>query len=88
MNADELADATRGGGARVGGGLDRSDVATDDRGDEAGIDFLPANEHDVRGLDHGVGGLDHADQAAGFDHAECVAEFALVLVSHLSGSRE
>ena len=80
MHADQLADAAGGGGPGVGGGLDRADVAADDRGDQPGIHFLPAHEHDVRGLQHGVGGLDHADEAARLDHAERVAEGRFVVV--------
>ena len=84
MNADQFADAPRGRGAGVGGGLHRADVAAHDRGDEPGVDFLPADEHDVRGLDHRVGGFDHADQAARLDHAERVADFAFLFVSHFA----
>ena len=77
VDADQLADAARGGGAGVGRGLHGADVAADDRGDQAGIDLLPADEDDVRGLHHRVGRFDHADQAARFDHAERVAEQVL-----------
>ena len=83
VHADELADAARGGGAGVGRGLHRADVAAHDRGHEAGVDFLPADEHDVRGLDHRVGGFDHADEPARLDHAERVADVAFVFVSHV-----
>ena len=46
------------------------DVPADDRGDQPGVDLLPADEDDVGRLDHRVGRLDHADQAAGLHHAE------------------
>ena len=73
MHRDQLADAAGGRGAGVGGGLDRADVAADEHGDVAGADVFLADQDDVGGLDHGVGGLDRADEAAGFDHAERVA---------------
>ncbi len=39
-------------------------------GHVARADVLLAHEHDVRGLDHGVGGLDRADEALRLDHPE------------------
>ena len=73
VDGDELADAPRGGRTRVGGGLHRSHVAADDRGDQARVDFLPADEDDVGGLQHRVSRLDHADQPDRLDHAERLA---------------
>ena len=70
MNAHQLADATGGSGARIGRGLHRRDVTSDDCRDEAGIHLLPADEHDVRRLDHGVRRFDHANQASRFDQSE------------------
>ena len=55
----------------------RADVTSDNRGDQAGVDLLPADEHDVRGLHHRVGGLDHAHESARFDHAERFAAVCL-----------
>ena len=83
VHADELADAAGGGGAGIGRGLHRADVAAHDRRHEARVDFLPADEHDVGRLAHRVGGFDHADEAARLDHAERVADlaFGLVLLS-------
>ena len=63
----ELADAARGGGAGVGGGLDGADVAADHDGDVAGADVFLADQDDVGGLDHGIGGLDRADETMRFD---------------------
>jgi hypothetical protein len=40
------------------------------RGHVAGADLLPADQRDLRGLDHGVGRLDHRDQTLGLDHPE------------------
>ena len=75
--APEAADATRGGGAGIGCGLHRTDITTHDRGDQSGIDLLPTDKHDVRSLDHRVGGFNHADQSARFDHADCFADVRL-----------
>ena len=72
VHGDQLADAPRGGRAGIGRGLDRADVAAREHRDVAGADVLLADEHDVGGFDHRVGGLDGADEAARFDHAECV----------------
>src|SRR5215207_1288415 len=76
MDADQFADTPGGGRAGVSRGLHRADIAAYDCRDQAGVDFLPANEDDVRGLDHRVGGLDHADQTARLDHAQRVADLA------------
>src|SRR5438874_5778536 len=80
VDADELADAAGGGGAGVGRGFHRSDIASDDRGHQAGIDFLPADEHDVGRLHHRVGGFNHPDEPARLDHAERVAYVTFRLV--------
>ena len=72
VDGDELADAAGGGRARIGRGLDRADVAAREHGDVAGADVFLADEGDVRGLDHRIGGLDGADEAARFNHAEGV----------------
>src|SRR4029079_630724 len=77
VNADELADAARGGGAGVGGRLHRGDIAADDRGDQPGVHLLPADEDDVGRLDHRVRRFDHADQAARFDETERFARKVL-----------
>ena len=77
MNADQLTDATGGGRACIGRRLDGTDIPANDRGDEPGINFLPSHKHDVRGLHHRVRGLDHADQPASFDHADCFADVCL-----------
>src|SRR5439155_24729574 len=38
--------------------------------DKPAADLLPPDEADVGGLDHGVGGLDGADEPAGLDETE------------------
>ena len=70
MDRDQLADAARGGGAGVGRGLHRADVAAHQHGDVAGADVFLADQRDVGGLDHRVGGFDRADEAFGFDQPE------------------
>ena len=72
VDGDEFADAAGRGGTGVGRGLDRADVAAREHRDVAGADVLLADEHDVGGLDHRIGGFDGADQAAGFNHSEGV----------------
>src|SRR3954454_10013202 len=44
VDGDELADPARRGSARVGGRLDRGDVAANHRGHVAGADLLPPDE--------------------------------------------
>ena len=63
VDRDELADAPRRGRAGVGRGLDRADVAAHQHGDVAGADVFLADQDDVGGLHHRVGGFDRADQA-------------------------
>jgi len=72
VHADEFADLLGGGGTGIGGGLDGADVATDHDGHEAAADLDAADEGDVCGLDHGIGGFNGADEALGFDHSESV----------------
>ena len=45
--------------------------AAHDGRDISGTNLFPADERDLRGLDHRVGRLDHRDQAFRFDHPEC-----------------
>src|ERR1035437_5523980 len=54
-------------------------VAPHHRGDIPRANFFPANQRDLGRLDHRVRGLNHRDQSAGLDHAECFA--------HASSSR-
>src|SRR4029079_2515502 len=82
MDADELADAACRGCACIGRGLHGGDVAANDRSDQTGVDFLPADEQDVRRLDHRVGGFDHAHESAGLDEAE---RFAWQFLRHTYG---
>src|SRR5207247_9139814 len=70
VDGDQLADAARGGGAGVGRGLHRGDVAAHDRGHIARADLFPAHEGHLGGLDHGIGRLAHRDAPFGLDHPE------------------
>src|SRR6186713_132297 len=71
VDGDELADPAGRGRARVGGRLDRGDVAPAHDGHVAGPDLLPAHDDHLRGLDHGVRGLDEGHETAGLDHSKC-----------------
>src|SRR5438552_2802717 len=83
MDADQFAYASGGGGAGIGGGFDGADIASHDGGHEASVDFLPADEHDVRRLAHRVGGFNHPDEPASLDHAERVADVNFDFVRHV-----
>ena len=78
MYRHELADPARGGGAGVGGGLHRRDIAPHDGGDVTGADLLPTDKGDFRGLDHRVGRFDHRDQPLGFNHPERLTHSGLL----------
>ena len=70
LHADDLAEPTAGGGARVGCGLHRGDVAGHKRSDQPAAHLVPADELDVRGLQHRVGGLDQDHKALGLNHPQ------------------
>ena len=55
--------------------LDRSHLPPHEEGDEACGHLLFAPQIDHGGLDHGVGGLDGADQTFGLDHAQSQGGF-------------
>src|SRR5690242_422408 len=73
VDRDDLAHALGGALASLGRRLHGRDVAADDRGDVAAAGLLVADELDLRGLDHGIGGLDHADEALHFDHSKRIS---------------
>ena len=50
-----------------------------EHGDIPGADVFLADEHDVGGLDHGIGGLDRADEAAGLHHSQRFAAMSAEL---------
>src|SRR6266545_3951026 len=70
MDRDDLAHALGGGGAGVGGGFHRTHIASHHHGDETRADLLHADQRDVGGFDHGVGGLDDCHQPFGLDQAQ------------------
>src|SRR5579863_9552940 len=69
MHRDEFAHAARRGCAGVGGGTNRCHVPTNHRGNVARTDLFPADQVHLRGFHHGVGCLDHGNQAACFNHS-------------------
>src|SRR5262245_21467974 len=87
MHPHQFADAPCGSGAGVGGGFEGSNVAADERRNEALIDLLPADENHVCGLEHRIRGLNHPDQATSLDHAERVADFTIWFAVSWFGSR-
>src|SRR5205085_12618983 len=68
--ADEFADSSRGGSARVRCGLHGGNVAAHDCRDEARADLLVSDERDVGGFYHRVRGLDHRHKPFRLNHAE------------------
>ena len=70
LDADDLADPAGRRGAGVDGRLHRRDVARHEGRDQAAADLVPADEVDVRRLQHRVAGLDQGDEPLAFDHAE------------------
>jgi hypothetical protein len=87
MDRDELTNSSGGCRARVGGGFDRADIATDEHGDVSGADVFRADERHVRGFDHRVGRLDRPDETERFNHSERVAlSFHLVDRDDIMGS--
>ncbi len=75
MTCTEMSSPTRRAAAAPASvaAFDRADVAAGEHRHVSGADVLLPDEHDVRRFDHGVGGLDGADETTGFNHAERVA---------------
>src|SRR5476649_242998 len=69
VRTDEFADFAGGLRAGVHRGLDAADVALGDHRDQAAADLDGFYQCHVRGLDHGVAGLDAAGVALRFDHS-------------------
>jgi hypothetical protein len=78
VDGHELADAAGGGGAGVRSRLHGRHIAAHDGSHVAGADLLPADQRDLRRLDHGVGGFDHRDQSFCFDHPERLTHLSLL----------
>ena len=70
VDAHQFADAAGRGRTRVRCGLDCADVAAHLHDDQAGADEFLADQDHVGGLDHGVGGLDCADQTLCFNETQ------------------
>ena len=70
LDADDFANAARGVCAGVGGRFDGRHVSRHKGRYQATADFVPAEKLHVRGLQHGVGGLNQSDKALGLDHSQ------------------
>ena len=70
MDGDQLAHLFCGGCAGIGGGFHRAHIATDHHGHKTAAHLLLAHQLDICGFDHGIGGLNCADEAFCFDHAK------------------
>jgi hypothetical protein len=88
VNRNQLADAARGRGAGIGGGLHGADVAAHEHGDVARANVLLGHERDVGRLHHRVGGLDRPDETSGFDEAQCVTSHARLLCQTSGGGAD
>ena len=51
--------------------FNRTDLTTNDRSDEPGVDLFVADQLYVRRFDHRVGRFDHGNHAKTFDHSKC-----------------
>ena len=72
-DADDFAERLGGGFACLGCGLDSGDIAGDAGGDHRIADLgHGTDELDIGGFQHGVRGFNESDEAAGFDHSECL----------------
>jgi hypothetical protein len=56
---------------RVCRGLNGPDITANKDRHVPGADVLFADQLDIRGFDHGIGGLDGTDKSFGLDHSEC-----------------
>ena len=70
VGGDDLAEGSSGALASFDGGFYRGDVAADDDRLVGGSDLLLADEFDVGGLEHCVGGFEDGGQSLGFEDAE------------------
>src|ERR1051325_10494941 len=71
VRCHNLADSFSGSSTGIDSSTNSSDVAAHDGRHETGVDLFPADETNVRGFHHRIGGLDHRHQATAFDHSEC-----------------
>ena len=71
VNADEFAHAAGRQRTRFGGGFHGADISADEDGDVAVQEIFFADENDIGGFHHGVGGFDRSDETACFDHPKC-----------------
>lgn len=82
VHADQFAfDRLDGLGAGVGGGLDRCDIANNNRGNQGVADLSHrAGQFHVGGFEHGVSALDEGDEAARFNESNSLGSHTVSLV--------
>ena len=71
MRGNNFADLASGGCACIDRTPNGCDITTDDGGNQAGVNFFPADESNIRRLNHGVGRFNHRHQASAFNHSKC-----------------
>ena len=85
MGADQLADLAGGLGAGLDGRPHASHVTLDQSRDIRAADLHSAGEMHVGRFEHGVGRLDHSDQALGLDQAQGVAVGCAAVAAERAG---
>src|SRR5258706_4770133 len=78
MHRYELAHARRRLGARLRGRLDRTDIAVDDDGHQPVADLLPAHDHHLGRLHHGVGPGQRRHVGLRLEHAQSILSHFVV----------
>ena len=70
MDRHQFADSPGSGGASIGRGFNRADIAADDDADQARADEFFAGKHHIGGFYHGVGRFDGGYQSFCFNQAQ------------------
>jgi hypothetical protein len=71
VRCDDFADSFPRSCARIDSTTNSGNIATHNGRHQASVDLFPADETNIRGFHHRVGGFDHRHQATAFDHSEC-----------------
>jgi hypothetical protein len=71
VDADEFTNPTRCSSTRIGRCLNGTDITTDKDRYIARADVFLTDQLNIRGLYHGIGGLNGTDKTLGLDHSEC-----------------
>jgi len=71
VNADQLADPSRGRCSSVSSCLYRTNVSANKDRHVPGADILFSQELNIRSFDHRVSGFDGSDETFGLHHSEC-----------------